>query len=266
MAGGWATRAHSAQCRTGSRAGLNTQHSTRAAKGSMTGADDRSLLGAPYTPGACCCLLHDKNPARLLFKPPHNPTHPCNTTGACFPHISSCLFSMSRPAKERVLYSGPQYWIAACGATCTCLKCRRAVLTNVAAWGARKRGYRLNRVRLQAILASRLTRHASQLIVRSRIALVRRGSLWALAALLAVLAPARLLRRYGRYGRLNFIEFSWEKVAYRRFSRSSELAAGAGARAYAYGVPSHAGGLPANERRGRKMDQLMQELGRLGVG
>ena len=56
-------------------------------------------------------------------------------------------------------------------------------------------------VRLQAILASLVMPR----IVPSRIALARRGSLWALATLLAVLASARLLRRYGR---LSHIEFS----------------------------------------------------------
>jgi len=109
-----------------------------------------------------------------------------------------------KSAKEPLSWRATRYWIAACGATCTCLKCRRAVLTNVAAWGARKRGYRLNRARASAS-NPRLTRDASQLIVPSRIALARRGSLWALATSLAVLASARLLRRYGR---LNFIEFS----------------------------------------------------------
>ena len=113
--------------------------------------------------------------------------------------------------------------------------------------GRAKRGYRLNRARASAS-NPRLTRYASHCSVEdcsgpSRIAPLGSGTL------LAVLASARLLRRYGR---LNFIEFSWEKVAYRRrFSRSSPPAQGFAPTA-AYGVPSHAGGLPANtgERRG----------------
>lgn len=110
--------------------------------------------------------------------------------------------------------------------------------------GRAKRGYRLNRARASAS-NPRLTRYASHCSVEdcsgpSRIAL---GS----GTLLAVLASARLLRLYGR---LNFIEFSWEKVAYRRrFSRSSPPAQGfaptrrlltrRGA-AYKYGCMEHA--------------------------
>jgi hypothetical protein len=46
----------------------------------------------------------------------------------------------------------------------------------------------------------------------------------------------------------------------------AELAAGAGVRAY--GVPSHAGGLPANtgERRGGEKWTKAREFGRLGGG
>jgi hypothetical protein len=114
-------------------------------------------------------------------------------------------------------------------------------------------GYRLNRARASAS-NPRLTRDASQLIVPSRIALARRGSLWALATSLAVLASARLLRRYGR---LNFIEFSSEKVAYRRrFSRSSPPARREGFAPTA--SPHTPGGCLGKYRRTpgqRKMDQ-----------
>jgi hypothetical protein len=61
-------------------------------------------------------------------------------------------------------------------------------------------------------------------------------------------------------GFLISFEFSWEKVACRRnLLLFAELAAGAGARAY--GVPSHAGGLPACKYKywrtpgRRKMDE-----------
>jgi hypothetical protein len=131
---------------------------------------------------------------------------------------------------------------------------------NVAAWGARKRGYRLNRARASAS-NPRLTRDASQLIVPSMIALVRRGSLWALATLLAVLASARLLRRYGR---LSFTEFSWEKVAYRRrFSRSSPLAQG-----FAPTAPLTRRGAACKYWRtfGATKNGPMREFGRLGGG
>ena len=141
---------------------------------------------------------------------------------------------------------------------CTCLKCRRAVLANVAAWGARKGGTVLIvHVRLQAILASLVMPR----IVPSRIALARRGSLWALATLLAVLASARLLRRYGR---LNFIEFSWEKVAYRRrFSRSSPPAQGFAPTA----SPHTPGGcLQILANTGAAKNGPMRDLGRLGGG
>ena len=66
-----------------------------------------------------------------------------------------CCVSGHKSAKEPLSWRATRYWIAACGATCTCLKCRRAVLANVAAWGARKGGTVLIvHVRLQAILAS----------------------------------------------------------------------------------------------------------------
>jgi hypothetical protein len=127
------------------------------------------------------------------------------------------------------------------------------------AWSARKRGYRLNPARASAS-NPRLTRDASQLIVPSRIALVRRGSLWALATLLAVLASARLLRR----GRLSFIEFSWEKVAYRRrFSRSSPPAQG-----FAPTAPLHTPGgcLPLLANAGAVKNGPMRDFGRVGGG
>ena len=85
---------------------------------------------------------------------------PCWTT----PVVREWSFSSPRPAlrargfavsghksaKEPLSWRATRYWIAACGATCTCLKCRRAVLTNVAAGGAQKRGYSLNRARASA--------------------------------------------------------------------------------------------------------------------
>ena len=164
-----------------------------------------------------------------------------------------------KSAKEPLSWRATRYWIAACGATCTCPKCRRADLTNVAAWGARKRGYRLNRARASAS-NPRLTRYASQHCSvedcsgPSRIAL---GS----GTLLAVLASARLLRLYGR---LNFIEFSWEKVAYRRrFSRSSPPAQGFAPTA----SPHTPGGcLQILANTGAAKNGPMRDLGRLGGG
>ena len=124
--------------------------------------------------------------------------------------------------------------------------------------GRAKRGYRLNRARASAS-NPRLTRYASHCSVEdcsgpSRIAL---GS----GTLLAVLASARLLRLYGR---LNFIEFSWEKVAYRRrFSRSSPPAQGFAPTAF----PHTPGGcLQILANAGAAKNGPMRELGRLGGG
>jgi len=124
--------------------------------------------------------------------------------------------------------------------------------------GRAKRGYRLNRARASAS-NPRHTRYASHCSVEdcsgpSRIAL---GS----GTLLAVLASARLLRLYGR---LNFIEFSWEKVAYRRrFSRSSPPAQGFAPTAF----PHTPGGcLQILANAGAAKNGPMRELGRLGGG
>ena len=157
-----------------------------------------------------------------------------------------------KSAKEPLSWRATRYWIAACGATCmpqVPAGCPR----KCCGMGRAKRGYRLNRARASAS-NRRLARDASQLIVRSRIALARRGSLWALATLLAVLASARLLRRYGR---LNFIEFScFLGESGLQEALFAELAAGA-AGVRAYGVPTRRGAACKYWRTPgrRKMDQ-----------
>jgi hypothetical protein len=134
--------------------------------------------------------------------------------------------------------------------------------------GARKKGgtVLIVHVRLQAIVAS-LVMLPNSLFRRGLLWHRRRGLLWlsriALGSgtLLAVLASARLLRRYGR---LNFIEFLGESGL--QEALFAELAAGAGVRAY--GVPSHAGGLPGQilANAGAAKNGRMREFGRLGVG